>query len=81
MLEIQSPTSCLIHTYLGRVAGQCRPDAHRVVLSRASLGAGLKALVQNMCGFVSPWVVEFHQGRILSRRSRSPRLPRPHVLW
>lgn len=44
----------LIPTYLDRVVGQCSPDAHWLVLSRVSQGAGGKVLVQNTCGFVFP---------------------------
>lgn len=42
------------HQPLGKVVGHCRPYAHRLVLSRVSQGAGVKVLVQNMSGFVSP---------------------------
>lgn len=42
------------HQPLGKVVGHCRPDAHRLVLSRDSQGVGVKVLVQNMSGFVSP---------------------------
>lgn len=42
------------HQPLGKVVGHYSPDAHRLFLSRASQGVGVKVLVQNMSGFVSP---------------------------